>query len=405
MSLLWSGPSRALQAHLDLFGNVEAAVTGMRRARDDAERNGRYEVSTAEFPLAFHQRARLMSSLDDTVKVKTAGRVDGQSISLGKDNNRDSYESASRAVSLLNQEYKILNEGETHYISERIMNMLTAMSDVAEPDRLYATDVPCPKGLIVLEYPLMMPDLHPETGDVYPELLMPIRAIGWTADIEIGVKDGDEFTPQPGITYVLYCDAEAYKKIYISTYEDCIGPYPVEEFDESPMLKMWATDVSGWAYNTDWLDAGPKRDDSEIGTGFVHATVASVRKFIHAYFRFTWQRIVVTRTHHMNRAEKRQMVRSGRKETDEHIKVVYLRRDFDTASKPSEQPGDQLRHDHQWIVRGHTRRQWYPKLGPAKNPDGSFNHDSHRVIWIEPFIQGNPFGPLVVGHNITASVR
>jgi hypothetical protein len=89
---------------------------------------------------------------------------------------------------------------------------------------------------------------------------------------------------------------------------------------------------------------------------------------------------------------------------DGHIKVLHLRRTEQAARREGESDADYARR-HQWIVRGHWRRQWYKSLGPARHADGTFNEASHRLIWIDPFLAGNPFGPLVVGHNVTAAVR
>jgi hypothetical protein len=81
-----------------------------------------------------------------------------------------------------------------------------------------------------------------------------------------------------------------------------------------------------------------------------------------------------------------------------------LRREFE-AEQSGRSETDGFYFDHSWIVRGHWRRQWYPSLGPARNPDGSFNQDSHRLTWIEAHQSGNPMAPLVIGHEVTSAVR
>ena len=90
---------------------------------------------------------------------------------------------------------------------------------------------------------------------------------------------------------------------------------------------------------------------------------------------------------------------------DGYVKILRLRREVEAEARGENVDSDEWRRDHQWIVRGHPRRQWFPSLGPARNEDGSFNQDSHRLIWIEPHVAGNPYGPLVIGHNVVAAVR
>ena len=90
---------------------------------------------------------------------------------------------------------------------------------------------------------------------------------------------------------------------------------------------------------------------------------------------------------------------------DGYVKILRLRRHVEAEARGEKPDSDPLAYDHQWLVRGHPRRQWFPSLGPARNEDGSFNVDSHRLIWIEPFVKGNPYAPLVIGHNVTAVVR
>ena len=124
-----------------------------------------------------------------------------------------------------------------------------------------------------------------------------------------------------------------------------------------------------------------------------------------SYFRLTWQRLLVTQTYKPSRPEQQHALRAGLKLEDGYIKVVRLRRHVEMEARGERVDGDQLAYDYQWVVRGHPRRQWFPSLGPARNPDGTFNESSHRLIWIDPHVKGNPFGPLVVGNNVTVAVR
>ena len=140
--------------------------------------------------------------------------------------------------------------------------------------------------------------------------------------------------------------------------------------------------------------------------GETHQTVAYVRRFMLALWRFCWQRILVPETYRPSRHETKRALRAGLTLEDGYVKVLRLRRHVEAELRgETVDAGDPLAYDHQWIVRGHPRRQWFPSLGPARNDDGSFNIDSHRLIWIEPHLKGNPYAPVVIGHNVTAIVR
>jgi hypothetical protein len=129
-----------------------------------------------------------------------------------------------------------------------------------------------------------------------------------------------------------------------------------------------------------------------------------MRRFLLSYFRWCWQRILVPERYNPSRAENKRAIRMGRPLEDGYIKVMRLRREVE-AEKSGRPETDGFYFDHQWIVRGHWRRQWYKTLGPHHNDDGSFNQDSHRLIWVEPHTSGNPYGPLVIGHDVVAAVR
>lgn len=47
---------------------------------------------------------------------------------------------------------------------------------------------------------------------------------------------------------------------------------------------------------------------------------------------------------------------------------------------------------HRYIVKGHFRKQWFPKLGVHKN------------IWVEPHVKGDPDQPIIYKGNICDGV-
>ena len=374
---MWSGPSRALQFHLDLYERLDKVYQHLHRISQD----GRVNVHTDTLPTQLTQRLKLMTASNFT---------DGSTVSTERDSMDRMFDKGNwdRTAMAMKAEFAALNTGETHYVSHSVQQSVLAAAETMDTECLFETDLPCPAGVIVFEYPLMTNDLHPDTGEVVPGLLMPIRAIAWSMS-NVMLPEGGV---KPGICYSLYTETAAYKDFYCRTYLDILGydPDSVALMTGADELRSWLTDTSGWAFGVQW-------DNDKYGEG-----VSFIRRFLLAYWRWTWQRILVPTPYSPSRAEKKWGTRIRRPLEDGHIKVLRLRREVEhERTSDGEYQGV---YDHQFIVRGFWRRQWYATLGPAKI-DGEFNPESHRLIWVEPFIKGNPNGPLVVGHNVVAAIR
>ena len=82
-------------------------------------------------------------------------------------------------------------------------------------------------------------------------------------------------------------------------------------------------------------------------------------------------------------------------------------RSFDCAApvERTEETGTGHKLAYRVQSRGHWRRVHVPTLGPARNEDGSFNDDSHRLKWIMPFWRGPLDGPIGPMHKATVVVR
>lgn len=87
------------------------------------------------------------------------------------------------------------------------------------------------------------------------------------------------------------------------------------------------------------------------------------------------------------RSARRRLARSG---VDPLMAVRYtdLRRVRTVTGDDHDPTSSEPRHDHQWIVRGHWRQQWYP------------SRNDHRPIWIDPHIKGPEGTPLLGGDRV-----
>ncbi len=362
-----------MQFHLDLYERVEHIQKFLDSHMD-------VPFHTSIMPIGMQQRQRLMTA---------STGMEGDSTAYHQDNPNTAWENEAfqKATAVLTKEYKTLNEGETHYVSSPVMHAVQSASEMLEPEALWETDLPCKSGLIVFETPWVHDDLHPATGEVQSGLHMPVRAIGWTLS-DVKTEDGSK----PGVSYCLYADTESFQEIYVKSYRKVIsGDEDLSDLlATSEQLKVWVTDSSGWSFGSQW-------DDDKYGS-----VVAHTRRFLLSYFRWCWQRILVPVPHPLRAVEKKWVARIKGRPDDGYVKILRLRREIEHEKKyGTDYVGI---FDYQFMVRGHPRRQHYPSLGPARI-NGEFNPASHRMIWIEPHMKGDPDGPLVLGHNVTVSVR
>jgi len=378
----WAGPSRALQFHLDLYDSVT-------RLWKWAEAHEGAPVHEKELPFGLLQRLRLLQSSEAYDGERFQRIING-------------------TVAGLRGEYEDLALSETHYVSGNVMASVTAAAESAEAEPIFPTDLPCPRGLMVFEFPLMIEEVG-DGGTLDPTTLIPVRAISWSSHEITKLHDDGTISESPGIRYVLYNSFDSMDFDDATVGIEVGGKNKDRQISDvvkaTQDLQYWVIEQSGWSFGSKWSDAGWIATD-EMTEGQVHGSAAFLRRWLLSYFRWTWQRIIVPTVHRPNRAEMRRGLRGGLTMEDGYIKVMRLRREVEhTARFDRGEESDEFTFDHQFMVRGHWRRQWYKSLGPAKNPDGSFNHDSHRMVWIEPFIKGNPYGPLIIGHDVSAAVR
>jgi hypothetical protein len=98
---------------------------------------------------------------------------------------------------------------------------------------------------------------------------------------------------------------------------------------------------------------------------------------IYPYCFFLDQKVVHRQPVSVNRAAARRL--SSKKVDVSRVKEVVLRRLVRRETKDS--TGHE--YTHQWIVSGHTRKQWYPST------------QTHKFIFIDPYIKGPEGAPML----------
>jgi hypothetical protein len=305
---------------------------------------------------------------------------------------------------ITSQELLALENSVSHYISGDVINLVTMAAEEAEPEPLFHTDIYTPRGFAVLEKPVVLPDLHPDTGEVMEDIKVAVRAFMWFPTEVVSTHADGIRRAGPGVQMIIYSTNEDYTNIYMPSYERAMGhPHPLTgEMLFSHLthpFDFYVLDVLPWAFGSPWvLRQGATHQD-----GTIIPSVAYFRRWFMTLMRFCWQEILVPGEQKLDRAAAKRLLRSGKPKRDYtvlRLRRVYIDKKYDEAMVGT---GQEL--TYRLKVRGHWKRQHYPKLGPARNIDGSWNADSHRLIWIDPYWKGPEDGELGPEHAATAITR
>lgn len=109
----------------------------------------------------------------------------------------------------------------------------------------------------------------------------------------------------------------------------------------------------------------------------------------------TWLLMGQSITHHEmflpDRGTRRRLARE-QPNAEPTIRYIALRRAHTVSTTDTDQSHGRS-YSHQWIVRGHWRRQWYP------------SRQDHRPVWISPHIAGPGDKPLLGGERVNVLRR
>jgi hypothetical protein len=305
---------------------------------------------------------------------------------------------------ILHAERQMLGEAVSHYISGPVVAQITAAAELAEAEPIFHTDVITPYGFAVLEHPIVLPDVDPDTGEVTDDLKVGVRAFGWMPATVMSNRDDGTRQPGPGLQMILYGTPQDYLDYFIRSYEETRGPYPIPwEHSIAGQLTspydFYALDVLPWAFGTPW----EKRQGATHEDGKIVASVAHFRRWFMTLMRFCWQEILVEGGDRLDRAATKRLLRSSKPTKDYtvlRLRRVYVPGIYDEAEHGTGEPlGYRLR------VRGHWKRQYCPSLGPHRLEDGTWNPESHRLMWIDPYYKGPEDGPMGPEHAATSVVR
>ena len=261
--------------HLRIFDIVSKGRLCAERNNDSIRFNPRLITP------CFDQRAMLMTSMGAVTTY------DGDTVSTHRSRTGEAYsqQNVFNTVMQLENEWKALNEGETFYVSQHIAATVAAAAELAEPEPLFPTDLIAPSGLIVLETPLILDDLHPDTGEVVEGLKMPVRAIAWQ-ERKVAVTDDTAdsgYKMVPGVHMTFYVDEDSFVTTYVTSYREHF-PERTDEADSmlanADAMGIWASDITAWAYGEPWREGTIDPVNDEHVPGVIIGSHSFMRRWI-----------------------------------------------------------------------------------------------------------------------------
>lgn len=138
-----------------------------------------------------------------------------------------------------------------------------------------------------------------------------------------------------------------------------------------------------------WRPDGEPADAYQLHGGDGQTGTARWARLVFAAFQMAAQaNLAETEQQATPRPERRRTERAGLPPRD--VRIIRLRRAVAAARTADQQTAGAGRDwQHRWVVRGHWRNHWYPKLA------------DHRPKWIAPYLKGPDGAPLIGGDKVT----
>jgi len=402
----WSGLAPAVDAHLALWSQSERARAYWRpliNVNQGTPSESIRDVKRAFTNVHVQRWIKFSASYglpDDTGKPAVglalrygAETMEGSTI-IGIEQFGGDDKSVLQGAILCEREYQMLSGAVSHYVSGDVMDLVTSAAELAEPEMLWPTDLFTPCGFAVFEKPLIVTDLHPETGAVDERLHVWVRAMGW--QVHPGMGSMSDKTVGDGVSLFFYTTGWDYEHGNMADLEaigitDHLDPVTVDE-------GLLPIEVIPWRFGRPWT----VRNEVGYRPGTLPSSVAYQRRWFLAFMRLMWQEIVVRHRDDPKRATVRQWERLAKRKPLLDYTVLKLRREHDPVHHET---GTGTPLDHRVRVRPHWRRVHVKSLGPARLPDGSMNPETHRLVYIEAHWRGPEEGPIGAMHSATSFTR
>lgn len=274
--------------------------------------------------------------------------------------------SRAEAEQALGDESMRWRMAELFYVTPEMTELARAASTSMPSYSLHAEDLPADNGIIYFDGSLGE-SFQSFGGDSRPALTI-VAAVWGRMVLEDAAG-----TRKPGVWVSWYTDTRANREEALTAYS--------EDFQALAAASAAFDRRGPWTY-----------DDEEVllfGDESIDAYEGHSHKQARAFLLLcSWllmqQTVASTDSEQPERSTRRRLAKAGVTEIAP-IRVVSLRHRSALPTGRSERE-----YLHRWMVRGHWRRQWYPK------------QDRHVPIWISPHIKGPDGAPIMGGEKVYA---
>ena len=268
---------------------------------------------------------------------------------------------------------RLLNEAETFYVSSSIQRLLTdsAYAPGLELFRLADFRPPTRSGFVYFHDPLVAePD---RDGDRY-------NCFAWIATtIGVGEDGPKSWIDQAGrVSDPTPIDlGNRQTKLRVGIFALSLQP------EEGPNgMRNYPNQVIDWDDDESLGDvlSRPAMTDRDTNDKAGMELRRLLARLLPTFCGFIAQHVLQSTPRPVDRAARRRVMHS-QPEREPVVNVIELRRRSPHATSAAQESMD-VEWSHQWLVRGHWRRQWYPK------------REMHQMIYITPYVKGPEDKPL-----------
>lgn len=272
---------------------------------------------------------------------------------------REGGEEQARVFTQL--DVQTMRTGELFHVDRSMVELANHAGRSLDSFGFLESDLVCPAGVAYLDADLQRND--GAIGEFAERLLMTWQSVPVeSADFPLGA-----------VRLVFYVDRTTYMNV-AHRWEQA----PIEEM--ARLLPEFVYDGAMWLRYDE--------DAAKVDSGFWHSIVGSdpaVRKargdLFRAFCYLLGQRVTSDVEASLPRSERRRAQREGREPPK--VRVISLRSSHGGGTGQGSRE-----YVHQWMVRGHWRKQWYPSI------------QANRPIFIAPYIKGPEGAPLLTGDKV-----
>lgn len=318
-----------------------------------------------------------------------------------------------------------LSMTENWYVGKETMQVVSELAKIMPPEVIQREDLPSSAGWLIFETPWFLTDVHQNR--------MPIRGIMWSSR-SVGKGELNQRS-QPGI--VIWClidvndnaveefwrhgatDKQVVKDLvrrgmrltpasnfsvafdaFAFELADTRGIYLLNEDQNVDLEKddepgVWRVRSRGQAEAQLQLEFDKAEDAASVRRSQARRMMQEwqrvrpepIVQFLQALWRFQDTKLAAVEREHLRKSTAKLMLR--RQMVPNPVAIITLRK-REASGEPT---GIHWQLSHQFWVRAHWRRQWYPSEG------------RHKSIPIAPFKKGPDDAPWMVRDRVNAIVR